>query len=112
MLYHIRQNVGRVHMIDARESDHPLVREITGKGLDLNEGMAVKWEGRFYYGSDALHVLAMLGSEDGIFSRINALIFSRPKLARAIYPSMVAGRKLTLRMLGRKPIVNVQPSTP
>ena len=112
MLYRIRQNVGRVHMIDARESDHPLVREITQRGLDLNEGMAVKWDGRFYYGSDALHVLAMLGSEDGIFSRINGLIFSRPKLARALYPSMVAGRKLTLRMLGRKPIVNIQPYTP
>ena len=107
MLYRIRQNVGRVHMIDARESDHPLVREISAKGLDLNEGMAVQWDGRFYYGSDALHVLAMLGSEDGIFSRINALVFSRPKLARAIYPYMVTGRKLTLRMLGRKPIVNV-----
>lgn len=106
MLYRIRQNVGRVHMIDARESDHPLVREISAKGLDLNNGMAVQWDGRFYYGSDALHVLAMLGSEEGIFSRINQLIFSRQKLARTIYPAMVAGRKLTLRLLGRPPIVN------
>ena len=107
MLYRIRQNVGRVHMIDARDSDHPLVKEITARGLDLNDGMAVQWDNRFYYGSDALHVLAMLGSEDGIFSRINQMIFSRQKLARTIYPAMVAGRKLTLRILGRPPIENI-----
>lgn len=107
MLYRIRQNIGRVHMIDARESDHPLVREITARGLNLNEGMAVKWDERFYYGADALHVLAMLGSEEGIFSRVNHVVFSRPKLARAIYPYMVAGRKLTLRILRRQPIANM-----
>jgi predicted DCC family thiol-disulfide oxidoreductase YuxK len=107
MLYRIRQNVGRVHLIDARESDHALVREISAKGLDLNNGMVVKWDDRIYYGADALNVLAMLGSEQGIFSRINQMVFSKPKLAKAIYPTMVAGRKLTLRMLGRQPIVNV-----
>jgi predicted DCC family thiol-disulfide oxidoreductase YuxK len=107
MLYRIRQNVGRVHLIDARESDHPLVREISAKGLDLNNGMVVKWDDRFYYGSDALHVLAMLGSEGGVFSRINQMLFARRNLAKVIYPAMVAGRKLTLRMLGRPPIENV-----
>jgi len=103
MLYRIRQLAGRVHMIDAR-SDHPLVGEIRAAGLNLDNGMAVKWGGRLYHGADALHVLALLGTEDGAFNAVNRWVFRRPKLGRALYPWMVAGRRLTLRLLGRPPI--------
>lgn len=103
MLYRIRQLAGRVHMIDAR-SDHPLVAEVRAAGLSLENGMAVKWQGALYHGADALHVLAMLGSEGSLFNRLNRLVFRRPKLGRLLYPWMVAGRRLTLRLLGRPPI--------
>ena len=103
MLYRIRQLAGKVHMIDAR-SDHPLVAEIRAMGLSLDNGMAVKWGGRVYHGADALHVLALLGSEDGAFNRLNRWVFQRPKLGRMLYPWMVAGRRLTLKLLGRPPI--------
>ncbi|MBL6455003.1 DUF393 domain-containing protein [Belnapia sp. T6] len=105
MLYRIRQLAEKVHMIDAR-SDHPVVAEVRAAGLSLENGMAVKWNGRLYHGSDALHVLALLGSEDGAFNRLNRLVFSRPKLGRFLYPAMVAGRRLTLKMLGRPPIAD------
>ena len=105
MLYRIRQLAEKVHMIDAR-SDHPVVAEAKARGLNLENGMAVKWNGRFYHGADALHVLAMLGSEDGTFNKLNRLVFSRPKLGKFLYPAMVAGRRLTLKLLGRPPIAD------
>jgi predicted DCC family thiol-disulfide oxidoreductase YuxK len=107
MLYRIRQLVQQVHLIDAREGEHPLVKELSDKGLDLNEGMAVKWDGKFYYGADCMHVLALLGSESSAFNRLNRWLFSRQRLARALYPALVRGRKLTLRILGRPPIENL-----
>lgn len=103
LLYRIRQLAAKVHMIDAR-SDHPVVAEVKARGLSLEKGMAVKWDGRFYHGADALHVLALLGSDDGAFNRLNRLVFRRPRLGRLLYPAMVAGRRLTLKLLGRPPI--------
>jgi len=82
-LYRIRQLVGRVRLVDA-------------------VGMAVKWRGRLYHGPDAMHILALLGAEGTAFGRINRALFARPALARWIYPGLVAGRRLTLRLLGRR----------
>lgn len=105
MLYRIRQLAEKVHMIDAR-SDHPVVQEVKARGLSLENGMAVKWNGQYYHGAAALHVLALLGSESGVFNKLNRLVFSRPKLGRFLYPAMVAGRRLTLKLLGRPPIAD------
>jgi predicted DCC family thiol-disulfide oxidoreductase YuxK len=107
LLYRIRELVQKVHLIDARDSDDPLVSELSERGFDLNEGMAARWNGRFYYGADCLHVLALLGSESTIFNRLNRWIFSRRRLARVLYPILVTCRKLTLRILGRPPIENI-----
>jgi predicted DCC family thiol-disulfide oxidoreductase YuxK len=106
LMYRIRQLIEKVYLIDAR-SDDPLVRELSEKGFDLNEGMAVKWNGRFYYGADCLHVLALLGSEGSVFNRLNRWVFSRQRLARVLYPVLVSCRKLTLRILGRPAIENL-----
>jgi predicted DCC family thiol-disulfide oxidoreductase YuxK len=107
LMYRIRQLVEKVHLIDARDSDDPLVKELSENGFDLNEGMAVKWDGRFYYGADCLHVLALLGTESSVFNRLNRWIFSRRHVARVLYPVLVSGRKLTLRILGRPPLANL-----
>src|SRR5262245_34491767 len=78
MLYRIRQLAARVHMIDAR-SDHHLVQKMKALGLSFEDGMVAKWNGRYYHGAEALHLLALLGSESGMFNRLNRLVFSRPK---------------------------------
>ena len=99
-LYRLRDVAGRVHLIDARDS-HPIVAEVRALGFDLDEGMAVKASGRFYHGAEAMHFLALLGSEGGLFNRLNRLLFRHPGLSRALYPWLVRGRLLTLRLLGR-----------
>ncbi len=100
-LYRLRQLVGQVRLVDAR-GDDPVLHVVHDARLNLDEGMAVLWQGRLYHGAEALHVLALLGSETGLFNRVNRWLFSRPRLGRRLYPWMVAGRRLTLRLLGRK----------
>jgi hypothetical protein len=46
-------------------------------------------------------MLALLSTSSGSFNRINALVFSRPRLARVLYPVLRAGRNLLLRILHR-----------
>jgi predicted DCC family thiol-disulfide oxidoreductase YuxK len=102
-LYRIRQLVGQVRLVDARDApgSDAVLQEVHEAGLDLDLGMAVKWRGRIYHGADAMHVLALLGAEGSLFGRMNRALFTRPALARRIYPALVAGRRLTLRLLGR-----------
>ncbi|MBX6743782.1 MAG: DUF393 domain-containing protein [Acetobacteraceae bacterium] len=105
LMYRIKRFVERVHLIDAR-SDHPIVREVRALGLKLDQGMAVKWRGAIYHGADAIHLLGMLGTSGTLFNRINTMLFARPRLAKLLYPALVAGRRVTLRLLGRQPILD------
>lgn len=94
---------GAFSLIDARGA-HPALEEVRRAGLDLNEGMVVKHGGRLYHGADAMHLLSLLSTRSGVFNRVMALLFGRPRLARLLYPVLRAGRNLTLRLLGRQPI--------
>jgi hypothetical protein len=96
-----------VHLIDARSGD-PVVSEVRRAGYDLDVGMVVKFEGRLYHGAEAMTVLAILGSDGTIFNRLNRALFGHPRLARALYPWLVRGRLLVLRVLGRKLIGNAE----
>lgn len=106
-LYRLREVTGRVHLVDAREP-HPIVAEVRALGFNLDDGMAVKAAGQFYHGAEAMQILAILGSGSGLFNGLNRAVFRRPRLARALYPWMVRGRLLTLRLLGRRTLHSAQ----
>jgi predicted DCC family thiol-disulfide oxidoreductase YuxK len=110
-LYKAKSVVGKVDLIDARE-DHPAVHLVKSKGLDLDEGMAVLWDGQIYHGADAVHFMAMIGSENGLFNKLNKAIFQVKPLARVLYPVMVTGRNLTLRLLGRRSLAKAEKPVP
>jgi predicted DCC family thiol-disulfide oxidoreductase YuxK len=99
----LRESAGPVRLVDAR-SGAPEVAEARAAGLDLDRGMVVKLDGRLYHGDAAMTALALLTTPSGAFNRLMRTLFRRPALARVLYPPMVAGRKLTLRLLGRRPI--------
>jgi predicted DCC family thiol-disulfide oxidoreductase YuxK len=101
LLYRLRQRGRKVHLINAR-SDHALVAVVRAHRFDLNEGMVVRWRGRFYYEADAMHLVGVLGDNQSAFNHLNQAIFSHPALARVLYPWLVRGRKLNLKLLGRK----------
>ena len=99
----LRASAGPVRLIDAR-SDAPEVAEARAAGLDLDRGMVVKLDGRLYHGDAAMTALALLTTPSGGFNRMMRALFRRPAVARLLYPPMVAGRRLTLRLMGRRPI--------
>lgn len=100
-MYRLRQSVGALHTVDARtEPDHPVMREVNAAGLNLDEGMAIKFQGRLYQGTEALHLMAMLGADEGFLNRINNHLFKSERMARLCYPTLRAARNLALKIKG------------
>ena len=49
--------------------------QLRNQYFDLNNGILVKYQGSLYYGSDAMHLLALLGSPVNLFNKINEILF-------------------------------------
>ena len=107
-LVRLRETVGRVALIDGRNDG---IADLTARalGLDLNVGMVVLYQGRVYYGSEAMNILSLLTTRSGVLNRAVAAVFRSPTLARLLYPAMRLGRRVTLWLLGRPTIRLEQP---
>ncbi len=104
-MYRLRQSVGDLHIVNGREIEGTdLMRAIDAAGFDLNTGIVARFEGRLYHGKDALHLLAMLGSDRGWLNRLNVALFRNRTTVTVAYPVMVGLRNLLLRLRGKKPI--------
>ncbi len=97
---------GRLERVDARE-DSPLMDEITSAHLDIDAGMVLKVEGTLYYGSDAIHQLALRSSKKGFVNRLASALFRHPRIAKLLYPVLAACRNLLLKVLRRSRINNL-----
>ena len=105
-LVKIRQTVGEMKIVDARESSE-VMDEITAMGLDIDQGMVLKLDGQLYYGADAIHALSLIGTRSGFFNRINYWIFKSKTVSRFLYPVFKACRNLLLKVLGVTKINNL-----
>jgi hypothetical protein len=104
----ISKAVGGLKTLNAREDrNHPIMQEIKQQRLSLDDGMVIKYEGDFYHGKDALHLMALLGSDSGWFNRMNAILFRYKILCSICYPPMRAVRNLLLLIKSIKPISNL-----
>lgn len=103
----IRQSVGELVLIDARENPDVL-QEISAKGLDIDQGMVLKMDGQLYYGADAIHLLALLSGRSGVFNRLNYWLFRSKKVAAILYPILRSCRNLLLKILGKTKINNLK----
>lgn len=102
----VRESVGRFEIVDARE-DTPVMREITAAGLDVDEGMVLKMGDTLYYGSDAIHALALISSRSGIINKLNYWVFRSRRLSGVLYPVLRACRGVLLKMLRKTRINNL-----
>jgi predicted DCC family thiol-disulfide oxidoreductase YuxK len=102
----IRESVGDLKIVDARE-DSEVMNEITSQGLDIDQGMVLKMGGQLYYGSDAIHALALIGSRSGIFNRINYWMFKSKTASGLIYPILRFCRNMLLKILGKTKVNNL-----
>lgn len=106
-LVRIRESVGRLVLVDARDGG-PIMDEITAAGFDIDQGMVVKVGSSLYYGSDAIHVLSLMGTNSGFFNRVAHWSFKYLPIARILYPVLRACRNLLLKMLGKSKINNLE----
>ena len=74
--------------------------EITAKGLDIDQGMVVKMGDKIYYGADAIHILALLSTQSGVFNHINYWLFKSKKVSSIVYPVLRDCRNLALKVMG------------
>lgn len=105
-LVRIRQSVGELTLINARE-DSAILRELTAQGLDIDQGMVLKMGDKLYYGSDAIYMLSLLSSRSGLFNRLNYHLFKSRKVANWLYPMLRACRNMLLKLLRKRKINNL-----
>lgn len=103
----IRESVGDLRIVDARENSE-IMNEITSQGHDIDQGMVLKMGGQLYYGSDAMHALALIGSRSGILNRMNYWVFKSKTVSAILYPVLRFFRNLLLKILRKTKINNLK----
>lgn len=104
----MKSSVGELHLVDARNAPgDPVLAEVNARGLDLDEGAVIKYGGRFYHGDDAIHMMALLGSGQGWFNRMNAGLFRSKTMARVCYPAMRGTRNFLVWLRGAGKLRNL-----
>jgi predicted DCC family thiol-disulfide oxidoreductase YuxK len=106
-LARIRSDLGQLILLDARDGG-PVMDEITGAGLDIDQGMVLKLGDQLYYGADAIHTLALLSTRTGIFNRLAYWCFRSRKASRLLYPILRSLRNFLLKALGRTKVNNLK----
>ena len=105
-LVRIRESAGELLLVDARENS-AIMQEITAAGLDIDQGMVLKFQDRVYYGSEAMQWLRMLSRRAGDFNRVNGWVFRSRRLSRFLYPIFRFFRSLFLKARGVTKINNL-----
>jgi len=105
-LVRVPRSVGRLRPVNAREST-AVMGEITEAGLDIDQGMVVKMGGQLYYGSDAIHTLALLSSGSDLFNKLSHYVFRSKRLSHILYPGLRACRNVLLKAMGKTKINNL-----
>jgi len=94
----IKQEYGSLHLLNARENqDDALIQAVNEQQLDLDEGMVIFTNGRFYHGKQVLQFMAKYGEACGIFNLFNKSLFWSETLASLTYPWMRAVRNWRIR---------------
>jgi predicted DCC family thiol-disulfide oxidoreductase YuxK len=94
----IKEEYGSIHLLNARESaDHIVVKEVTKRGLDLDEGMVIYVEGQFHHGKDALKFMAKYGDSRNVFTAFCKVFFRFDFISSLTYPWMRGVRNLLLK---------------
>lgn len=102
----IRKNIGPLKIINARDNND-IIDQITERGLDIDQGMVLKIDEQFFYGSDAIHALALISSRSTLFNKVNYWIFKSTLLSSFLYPILRFSRNLLLKILGKTKINNL-----
>ncbi|MCB1504542.1 MAG: DUF4166 domain-containing protein [Hyphomicrobiaceae bacterium] len=108
MAMRIKRDYGTLNLINARdELDHPLVRDLTLRGFDLDEGMAIIADDQIHHGHDALVFMARYGETTNAFMAATRGLYWSKGLAALTYPWLRGTRNWLLRRRHVAPIDNM-----
>lgn len=99
----LKKVAGKLQLIDARKNKE-MVKKLKKKNIDLNLGMVVITGGKYYHGSDAANIIALMSSRSDLFNKINYILFSSKTIGQFIYPIFKCIRSFLLWMKGYKNI--------
>lgn len=109
--YKLQQSIGELHTVDARtEHDHPVMLEINQAGLNLDEGLVIKYHDQLFQGAEALHVMATLGADTDWLNQLNKTLYQSKTVAKLCYPFMKGARNIALKIKGVGKIRNLEKS--
>ena len=97
----LRNAVGPVTLVNAREASHPALDRTEREGIDLSRGIVVVLGGKLFHGSKSMTILAALVAPVDPLNRAVSWAFRSPRRATFLHPTALAGRDLTLRLSGR-----------
>ncbi len=103
---HIRDSEGDLELVNARLAG-PLMEEVTAHGLDIDQGLVLKVDTALYYGSEAIHELALLSDAADPFNWLTYWTFHSRRLANIIYPILRAAHNLLLKLQGKSKVNNL-----
>ena len=97
----IKKTYGEVRLINAR-NESEIIFFLKNLKLDINEGIVVFFNDKLYYASDAMNILAILGSNVKYLSKFINFFFKNKIFCNFIYPLLKFGRRCLLFILRRK----------
>jgi hypothetical protein len=89
---------GKLALVNARDSNHPAVRDVKSHGYNLDDGMVAIIDRQYYHGEKALHILALMSSRSGFFNKMNYAVFSSQELSSLFYPLFRLFRNFALKI--------------
>jgi predicted DCC family thiol-disulfide oxidoreductase YuxK len=95
----------QLELVDARQEPE-LVGQLERHGYRLDDGLLLNIGDQYFHGAAAMNVLALMSSRSGWLNRLNYHLFRSRRTANTLYPALVFGRRILLRLLGRKPLGN------
>ena len=103
----VRRKIPDLKLISARDDD-PIVREAWGRGINLNNEMALKLDSKWYTGADVITKLAELATPS-LGERLLCEFLGSAAVRKRRYSILVFLRKVLLRIL-RRPEITQPPS--
>ena len=102
-LQSLKKSVGKVTLLDARVNP-AVVATLGDLNMDINQGMAAHYNGRWYFGAECMTLLSNLSRNDTILGNTWRALFFRPKVTAFFYPFFRAVRSITLKLQQKKAI--------
>lgn len=98
-LVQLRQSVGAVRLLNARELAPSLIEELR-TAYNLDDGMLFIHDSKIYYGNEAVNRIAILSSDSNFLRRVSSSALKSPRVAALLYPLLRFGRNTAIWLRG------------